>query len=146
MADNVQGCGQDKPNHQGGEWEPKDSVVTTESEVTTTEHSKSTTTTTYEDGDGGEEPKPEPSAEVVPDESDETGRTAKLAYVGFPEGKVTVTWGDVSDDEKADGPEGELTHYYDETVEGPEVTITVTAEDDTSVTATTTFTLEEVGS
>lgn len=122
-----------KPGEHG---EPQDSVVTTETET----HSKTTTTTTYGDGGDGQA---QPVAQATADESDTSGLTAKLEYEGFPQGSVTVAWGD-NQEGQADGPEGELTHAYGEETRGQEVTITLTGEDNTSAEAT--FTPGETGS
>ncbi|MFG2225385.1 hypothetical protein [Streptomyces sp. NPDC048644] len=86
-------------------------------------------------GDGGGTP----TASAVADTSDPAGRTAKLTWSAFPEGNVSVTWGDGIPAQTGQPASGTLTHAYAaEAVD--EQTITVTSEADATKKATATFT------
>lgn len=196
MSDDVQSCGQDKDQQNGGDPMPLPTPEPQDSTVTTTIESKTTTTTTVEygsgdGGDGGGEEPVEPNLVAIADETDATGRTVKINWDGFPEGPLTIDWGGnaggdtggdtgdtdggdteggetgdtgdggsgddmpapapapaaTTEPDEAQGPSGEATHTYDESVTDSEVTITVSSMDKPDVMATAPFTLgDETGS
>jgi len=89
------------------------------------------------DGGGGEPG--QPTLTVAPDPADPTGRTVRAEWSGFPQGPVTIDWGDGTPAQTVQGPSGQATHAYPEGTTTPQ-TITATSGSDPSKKATGTFT------
>ncbi|RZF02819.1 hypothetical protein [Streptomyces albidoflavus] len=114
--------------------------VTGEQTITVTSETEATRKASAKFTPKPVDPAPEPSVTAEADDADATGRTAAVTWAGFPEGTVSVDFGDGTPvQEGQTAPEGSATHAYADGVAG-EQTITVTSEADPEVKATATFT------